>query len=380
MTDDNLQVNQNMSNVSAPATPVPSTAPDIGDDYLDLDSIYDLDVDSMKTQATLSANAPVPAASLESFRAQSGAAIADGAVDNKVLADLQAKAGLSAVPVKPVVSSVSPPNVSTIDDKDDEMFDIDALKKISQEVKKQSTPVVPTANLVEQQEIEEVNLVDLVEEKSALPEVKPVDLSVKPVSEAVQIEKDLEANTIDLDAELKEGELSDLFDGSSITSAELTESVGGAPKLNKVQITKTMSGTERPKVIPQKLMKTDSIYHRSNKKDLNLSAAISDKKLKSPVEELAELTLLDWSRLGDIPSERAAKIKEKIVSLGAKSIIDEVNGLNAWRNSQTHQVYLDLGIAAMLSDKSLEETIAEQKDLSMEEWFTINQLNRELMI
>ncbi len=164
-----------------------------------------------------------------------------------------------------------------------------------------------------------------------------------------------------------------------MSAVDTVESLG-ASKLSKIKLTKTVGSEEKRVVTPQKLSKTDSIYKKSEKKDLNLSVAYSDKKLSGPIEELSGMTLENWKRLGDIPAERVGKIKEKIAALGAKSIIDEIKGLNAWRSSQTHQAYLDLGIAGMQTDEALEDLIAGQNLLSMEEWLSINQLNRELMI
>nr|HPL93356.1 hypothetical protein [bacterium] len=310
----------------------------------------------------------------------------------KVLADLAAMAKKPAMPVAPV----SAPS----DDKE-EMFDINSLKNFAPAAQVSSaapavpaatpvasiTPVAPAASA----EIMEVDLDALAKEEATAPvaPITPVTPIVKPVSEAAKIEAELEANTIDLDAELKEdGELPDLFESATPAAAKSPASAPsvetsddlGASKLSKIKLTKTMGGEEKRVATVQKLMKTDTIYNRADKKELNLSSVSGDKKLKSPAEELAELTLEDWSRLGDIPSERAEKIKEKIAALGTKSIIDEVKGLNAWRSSQTHQAYLDLGVAAMLSEKGLDEIVSEQKALNLEEWLTINQLNRELMI
>lgn len=446
MADDNLQTNQNMASVpvSAPATPVvasppspaatpaPTVVPSTTDDVLDLDSIYDLDADTAttKAQAALSANAPVPTASLDSFRAQSGAAVADGAVDNKVLADLAAMAKKPAMPVapiepvsdvKPVEDRVSDPNwlekistaVTTENKKVDDgvvapnpNFDFNKGSDISRieieqasagssmsKIQDQVDETKVSDDAINAKKLDKVDLdIDAakLDYSTPAPGVSFKEIPAKPsISEAAKIEADLEANTIDLDAELKgDGDLPDLFESAapavviSPASAPTAETVDdlGASRLSKIKLTKTMGGEDKRVATVQKLMKTDTIYNRADKKELNLSSVSGDKKLKSPSEELAELTLEDWSRLGDIPSERADKIKEKIASLGAKSIIDEVKGLNAWRSSQTHQAYLDLGVAAMLSEKSLEEIVGDQKDLNLEEWLTINQLNRELMI
>jgi len=457
MADNNLKTTavpsgSGMPSVSAgnPVTSVVSPAPAVAkddlssvtlvkdDDYLDLDSIYDLAGDSaaLKNQAALSTNAPVPTANLESFRAQSGTTSADGAADSQVLADLVAKSK-NTVPA-PVVPSVSSPVVGPVSDVkpvEDDVLDPNWLKKLSKAVTTENkivdnAVVAPNPDFdfnkgsdIPRIEIDNASIgssmdkiqdqanenkvsddainakkigkVDLDIDAAKLdystpsPGVSFKEIPAKPsISEAAKIEEDLNARTIDLDAELKDdNDLPDLFDASAPVKPEVSalpiasvDDLNVNPQLSKVKLTKTAGGDERRTVSVQKLMKTDTIYNRGDKKEINLTASLGDKKLKSPVEELSEMTLDDWSRLGDIPSERAAKIKEKIAALGAKSIISEVEGLNAWRRSAVHQKYLDLGLSAMLSARSLEEIISDQKDMNLDEWFTINQLNRELMI
>jgi hypothetical protein len=401
---------------SPSSNPASNTVND--DDDLDLDNVYDLSGgtggttmapttaslstpvgnSSSASVAGLTANLSVVDEKLQSFRSQSSGLGEAAQADTQVLADLAAKAQgqQTAVPVSPPTAVSADADVSLDLDKD-LAGEGDWLAKLSDALQEEKAIDVKSTSMPTEMKIsepspkmdvlksvepvamttsakEEVIDLDLDDQKltANLPEIKTAPIK-KVDSEATKIEAELEANIIDLDEEDEPARKNadDLFAPS-----------GPVPTLTKVSLSKNVAVTEEKRVAPvQKLMKTDTIFNKGDKNNqLNLNVSPEGKRLKSPVEELAELTLEDWSRKGDIPAERAAKVKEQILALGAKSIINEIEGLNAWRRSEVSQKYLDLGIAAYLSDKSLEEIVAEQKDLNLEEWFIINQLNRELMI
>ncbi len=411
MADDILKKSQ----ASAPA---PSTANN-DDDDLNLDNLYDLSGVSGSAGGTstpptnvagLTANLPVTNEQLQGFRSQSSGLGEAAQADAQVLADLSAKAVASpsviqsSSDVAPTMENKMAPTMPKLNDtaEADVNLDLDKdlagegdwLVKLSDALQEDKAVTAAVAPVVAEIKTDEVvapkmevlsstegtkeplaEIVDLDLDDQAvatsLPEIKTVSLK-KVDSEAAKIEADLEANTIDLDEE----------EAANKPADDLFAPSGPVPTLSKVSVAKSVPVEEEKRVAPvQKLMKTDTIFNKGDKiNQLNLNVSPEGKKLKSPVEELAEMTLEDWSRKGDIAAERAAKVKEQILALGAKSIVNEIEGLNAWRRSAVSQKYLDLGIAAYLSEKSLEEIISEQKELSVEEWFTINQLNRELMI
>jgi len=104
--------------------------------------------------------------------------------------------------------------------------------------------------------------------------------------------------------------------------------------------------------------------------------------LTGPVEELANLSLGNFRRLGEDNQERADKIREKIKVLEHDSFTKKTQGLEAWRHSPVYQLYLQLGLESMQSGqavtKLIEQQPAGQDMLSYEEFMTIADLNKKL--
>jgi hypothetical protein len=64
--------------------------------------------------------------------------------------------------------------------------------------------------------------------------------------------------------------------------------------------------------------------------------------LVGPVEELKEMTLVDFRRLDKDPGVAVAKIQEKIRLLGKDSITKKIAGIKAWQESEISKLYLEI--------------------------------------
>ncbi|MBI5072130.1 hypothetical protein HZB93_04590 [Candidatus Falkowbacteria bacterium] len=106
-------------------------------------------------------------------------------------------------------------------------------------------------------------------------------------------------------------------------------------------------------------------------------------KLVGPVEELREMTVIDWRRLGANPAAAAAKVKEKIDLLEREDFAKKIAGTKAWQESEVNKLYLEIGRESMEKGLSVDKIIAEREKtgqitISAEEYRAIMNLNRAL--
>jgi len=106
-------------------------------------------------------------------------------------------------------------------------------------------------------------------------------------------------------------------------------------------------------------------------------------QLVGPVEEIKNLSLLDFRRLDKNPREAAQKINYKIDLLEKDSYQKRQEGLKAWRESELNKLYLELGRLAIEQGKPIGEIIKAKQvkneaSLTMEEFEALLNLNGEL--
>lgn len=106
-------------------------------------------------------------------------------------------------------------------------------------------------------------------------------------------------------------------------------------------------------------------------------------KLVGPVEEMRNLTLLDFRRLDKNPEKASEKIRSKIDLLEKESYQKKSEGIAAWRDSELNRIYLEQSALAMEQGKSvakfIEEKLAKnEKVLTIQEFEALLDLNREL--
>lgn len=107
------------------------------------------------------------------------------------------------------------------------------------------------------------------------------------------------------------------------------------------------------------------------------------KKTLGPVDELAELTLIDFRRFGSTAAQCKEKVLEKLELLEEESFAMRSAGVKAWRRSPVFQQYLAIGRESIETGSSIQDIIARhsQSDaevMTYEEFEAVSDLNRSL--
>jgi len=107
------------------------------------------------------------------------------------------------------------------------------------------------------------------------------------------------------------------------------------------------------------------------------------KKLTGPIEELGEMTLIEFRRLAANPQAATDEVREKIALLQEESYSRKMEGVSAWFKNEINKFYRLLGSTAMDQNRNIEEVIKERllagkPTLTSEEFEAIMKLNKDL--
>ncbi len=127
----------------------------------------------------------------------------------------------------------------------------------------------------------------------------------------------------------------------------------------------------------------ETVLNSKNANKPNLDDVRFEKRLMGPIEELENMTLIDFRRLAADPNAAVNKIKEKIELLGEESFSKRLEGITAWHKNEVNKFYRLLGQSAMTEGKNMEETVRERllagkPTLSIDELHAVMELNRAL--
>lgn len=106
-------------------------------------------------------------------------------------------------------------------------------------------------------------------------------------------------------------------------------------------------------------------------------------KLVGPIEELREMTLIDFRRLDKNPEMATAKIKEKMRLLEKESITKKIAGIKAWQESEVSKLYLEISRESLMKGVPATQAISSrvssgQPSLTEAEYQAIMSLARSL--
>ena len=106
-------------------------------------------------------------------------------------------------------------------------------------------------------------------------------------------------------------------------------------------------------------------------------------KLTGPVDELKELSLEDFRRLGPEAEQRTKKIQDKVSFLEQDNYSQRLEGIKAWRQSPVNKLYLTMGQESITQNQSINAIIknrmnSSQATLSQEEFNAVMELNKNL--
>ncbi len=139
-----------------------------------------------------------------------------------------------------------------------------------------------------------------------------------------------------------------------------------------------------PKVVrPQNLNTAKTKLHDVVTQNSTPIKAPVKHMLVGPVDELANMNIDNFRRLGPDASSRAQRIYEKIAILEKDSVTKKAAGIAAWRQSPVYQQYLELGASSLMQGQEISNLIlkrnqAGEQVLALEEFNTIGDLNKLL--
>lgn len=150
------------------------------------------------------------------------------------------------------------------------------------------------------------------------------------------------------------------------------------PSLKKILVAKKEMPYQQP--IVRRVVQDKSNFNNHRKME---DVKVVHPHLVGPIEELAEMTLVDFRRLGSTVQDSVDKIREKI-EISAKEFFNQkIVAINAWRKSQPNQFYVELGRQSLFKRLPVEDLISQynlesKPTLTKEEFKLINQLNKKL--
>lgn len=106
-------------------------------------------------------------------------------------------------------------------------------------------------------------------------------------------------------------------------------------------------------------------------------------KLMGPIDELSDMSLVNFRRLASDPKGMVAKIEEKIKLLEEDGFDKRTEGIKAWRNSPVNKMYLEIGREAIEKKTGIDKIILEKqakKDdcLTIHEFTAVMDLNKKI--
>lgn len=108
-------------------------------------------------------------------------------------------------------------------------------------------------------------------------------------------------------------------------------------------------------------------------------------KTLGPAEELRSMTVMEFRRLGQGAGDSARRLFDKFQHLQKESFTVWSEAVNGWRQSDIHQLYLDIGRESLERGMPVAQVIADrgrngQPYLSEHEFNVISDLNRQLQL
>ena len=108
-------------------------------------------------------------------------------------------------------------------------------------------------------------------------------------------------------------------------------------------------------------------------------------RVMGPIEELGDIDLKEFRRLGRSPGEAADKILEKIYLLEDETWQMRMDGTKAWQGSPLFKLYIEIGQACLVTQQTLDQVLKTREQeakpaLYKEEFMAINDLNHRINI
>ena len=127
----------------------------------------------------------------------------------------------------------------------------------------------------------------------------------------------------------------------------------------------------------------DTVINGKNSQKPSLDDVKFFKQTSGPIDELENMTIIEFRRIAADPKVIIRKIKEKIDLLEEQGFSKKMEGISAWHKSEVNRFYRLLGQTSMSEGKPIEEIIrtrlfAGKPTLSLDEFEAVMELNRQL--
>jgi len=131
------------------------------------------------------------------------------------------------------------------------------------------------------------------------------------------------------------------------------------------------------KMIPESVLNAKTAL-KPNLDDVKL-----ERKTMGPIDELENMTIIEFRRLAGDQQSAVGKLKEKINLLEKEGFNRRLEGINAWQKNEVNKFYRLLGQLSMSEGKSIEDVIKERliggkPTLALDEFNAVMELNRDL--
>ncbi|MBU1148688.1 hypothetical protein KKI23_01220 [Patescibacteria group bacterium] len=106
-------------------------------------------------------------------------------------------------------------------------------------------------------------------------------------------------------------------------------------------------------------------------------------RVLSPIDEIRELSLLNFQRLADSSQGRIDKLTEKLDILQEDSYAKKAEGIKAWKQSPVYRLYIEIGQQSMVQGKAIEEIIRSRQQqnqpvITFDEFQLVADFNKSL--
>ncbi|MFA5947095.1 MAG: hypothetical protein WC813_03660 [Patescibacteria group bacterium] len=95
--------------------------------------------------------------------------------------------------------------------------------------------------------------------------------------------------------------------------------------------------------------------------DRKLTDVVAASRLMGPVDQIKNLSTIEFRRMSSDPAEGARKVEDLLTALLATGYEERVNGINAWRKSPLNQMYLEISEEALSNSMSIPDVCSKRR-------------------
>lgn len=299
------------------------------------------------------------------------------ASDNNKLSTIQPQSGVKVVDF---LSQATKSNTETADsfrDSAQNLIQNSTQKIVSAEPKDQ-------AKINQSSAVKEATKAPTIDEEDGLPIIKMPEKNLpQPVSDFLPQTEELAEEAEEIVSVLSDVD----SDDSSLNTNQKTESAKKLPIESKNVKINNSNDVDLPPPMPRPYVGNqdipESVLNSKNIGRPNLDDIKFEKKSFGPLEELEQMTLIEFRRLSADPNNAVNKIQEKINLLYDRGVSERAKGIVAWSKSEVMRFYRNLIQLSLNSGQPIDLIVKDRllsgkPTLSLDEIEAVSQLNNKL--